>query len=80
MTVFQIIFFRLLFSGTINDVIFVLGDCHVLLDQGICFESSIQCSRQWIVVPEKAERKRYCHGRFLVTPHMFVLFLDVKIY
>ena len=43
-TVFQIIVFRLFFSGSINDVILVLGDCHVLLDQGICFESSIQCS------------------------------------
>ena len=41
MTVFQIFFFRLLFSGSINDVILVLGDCHVLLDQGICFESSM---------------------------------------
>ena len=41
-TVFQIFFFfRLLFSGSINDVILVLGDCHVLLDQGICFESSM---------------------------------------
>ena len=40
-TVFQIFFFRLLFSGRINDVILVLGDCHVLLDQGICFESSM---------------------------------------
>ena len=34
-TVFQIFFFfRLLFFGSINDVILVLGDCHVLLDQG----------------------------------------------
>ena len=34
-TVFEIFFFlRLLFSGSINDVILVLGDCHVLLDQG----------------------------------------------
>ena len=40
-TVFQIVFFGLLFSGSINDVILVLGDCHVLLDQGICFESSM---------------------------------------
>ena len=41
-TVFQIFFFfRLLFSGSINDVILVLGDCHVLLDQGICFESGM---------------------------------------
>ena len=37
-TVFQIFFLRLLFSGSINDVILVLGDCFVLLDQGICFE------------------------------------------
>ena len=40
-TVFQIFFFRLLFSGSINDVILVLGDCYVLLDQEICFESSM---------------------------------------
>ena len=34
-TVFEVFFFfRLLFSGSINDVILVLGDCHVLLDQG----------------------------------------------
>ena len=34
-TVFEIFFFfRLLFSGSINDVILVLGDCDVLLDQG----------------------------------------------
>ena len=32
-TVFQIILFRVLFSGSVNDVILVLGDCHVLLDQ-----------------------------------------------
>ena len=33
-TVYQIFFFRLLFSGSINDIILVLGDCHVLLNQG----------------------------------------------
>ena len=45
-TVFQIFFFfRLLFSGSINDVSLVFGDCHVLLDQRICFESSTVDSR-----------------------------------
>ena len=33
-------FVRLLFCGSINDAISVLGDCHVLSDQVICFESS----------------------------------------
>ena len=32
--IYRFRFFRLLFSGSINDVILVLGDCHVLLDQG----------------------------------------------
>ena len=32
--IYRLRFFLLLFSGSINDVILVLGDCHVLLDQG----------------------------------------------
>ena len=52
----------------------------MLLDQGNSVLSQV-----WLTVDscsriEKAERKLYCLGLFLVTPHMFVLSLDGKIY
>ena len=49
-----------------------------------CWIKESVLSQVWLTVdsffPEKAERKHYCLGLFLVTPHMFVLFLDGKIY